>query len=176
MHAPPMGSRATPPSDTATAAGSKRLAGARHQSQKPPSAARWVTLHADDNNSTDEPGGRQPRQMSPAAEPQQRTKRPRTDRMPIPTILPPTEPARLAELDTHTGTAGATASSSTAFSHRRTNDTVPGPHKPSAAPHTATPISAPSVHPSRNSSSASAPQRQPETPTGATTHRRMRQG
>ena len=145
--------------------GARRSAGARHQSRTPPSAARRVTFQADDDNSPNEPGGRHRRQMSPAAEPQRRTKRPRTDRTPIPTILPPTERARLAALGAHTDTAGATASgSSTASSHARTNDTTPGPHESSAAPRTAIPISAPSVHPSRNGNPTAAPQRRPERP------------
>ena len=105
------------------------------------------------------------RSMSSAPDPQRQTKRPRTDRSQIPTILPATHRARLAALNLHTSTAEVTASSSsTASSHARTNHTTPGPQKPPAAPHTATPISAPSVDPSRNGNPTTAPQSRPECP------------
>ena len=163
QRAPDKATRQHSPGTPQPPRGSMRSAGARHQSRMPPSAARCVTFRADDDNSTHGPGGRQRRQMSPAAEPQRQTKRPRTDRMQIPTILPPTEQARLAALNVHTGTAEATASSPpTAACHARTSDTTPGPQEPPAAPHTATAISAPAAHPSPNGYPTSAPQRRPE--------------
>ena len=105
--------------------------------------------------------------MTPAAEPQRQTKRSRTERTQFPTILPPTERARLAALNVHTGTAEpAVSSSSTASAHTWTSGTTPRPQEPPAAPHTATPISTPSVHPCRNGSPTTVLQRHSECPHG----------
>ena len=126
-----------------------------------------MTFRDDADNSQGGPGGRQRRQISPTAEPQQRPKRPRTDRTQIFTILPPTERARLAPLSVHTNTAEAVVSSSSAApSHTRTSGTTPRPHGPSAAPHTAAPISGPSAHPSRDGGPTTAPRQRPECPHG----------
>ena len=147
--------------------GSPGSAGNRSKSRTPPFAARRVNFRDDANNSQDRPGGRQRRQMSTTAEPQQRPKRPRTEKTQITTILPATDLARLAALNVRAGTAEAAMSSSSAAPcQTRTSDTTPRPREPSAAPHAATLISTQSVHPSRGSRPATAQQHRPKHPHG----------
>ena len=100
--------------------GTRGTTGARSQSRTPPRAARRVIFRDETHSSHCGPSGRLRRPMSPTAEPQRQPKRPKTERTQIPSILPPTEQARLATLGAHKGPAeGATSSSSTAPSSAR---------------------------------------------------------
>ena len=96
-------------------------------------------------------------------QPQRRAKRPRTDRTPMLTTLPPTESALSAALRSHTGAAEAMPSgSSAASSHARTNATTPGQRELLAGRARATPISAPPAHLSRDGNPAAALQQRLE--------------
>ena len=151
--------------------GSWGLAGTQSQSRTPPSATPRVTFYDDSDNSHDGPGGRQRRQMSATAGPQRRPKRPQTERTKISTILPLTERARLVALSVRADTAEAAVSSASAApSHAQTSVTAPRPHKPSAAPRGATPISTESLSARHAAATRHSPTRPTRAPTLAITH------
>ena len=155
---PGLSNRTTLFSDTGTAAAVEEVGG--RPTPEPPAALSSTTTTAQRSQAGDNAG-----KCHPRFQPQRQRKRPRTDCTPIPTILAPTERARLPALDVHTRKAEATAPGpSTACAHSGTNDTTPGSHEQSAAQHAATPISAPSVHPSHNGNRTTAPQPRPECP------------
>ena len=85
-------------------------------SRTPPPAARRVVFHEGTNRGHGGPNHQPARQVSSAANPRRRSKRPRTERTHIPTFPTPNERARQAAL--HTGPRQATdgASSSSAAS------------------------------------------------------------
>ena len=108
----------------------------RRRSRTPPPAARRVVFNEDMDRDHGGPRDPHARRTSSTSDPRRRSKRPRTERTHIPTVLTPAERERQAALQADPRqTAGATSSSSAASLPGSAADPLPrGPHATETRP------------------------------------------
>ena len=108
----------------------------RPDSCRPPPAARGVVFHEDTHRENGGPHDHSDQRGSSTTDPRRRSKRPRTERAHIPTILTPAERERLAALHTgpQRGADGASSSSATSLPRSAANPLPGGQHATDTQP------------------------------------------